>query len=74
MRNGRCRLHGGLSTGPKTAQGIERIRRAVTKHGLYSKEAELLRSHYRTLLRQSREMLASICADPDYECERTPCK
>jgi hypothetical protein len=25
-RNGRCKLHGGLSTGPKTAQGRERIR------------------------------------------------
>ena len=36
MLNGRCRLHGGLSTGPKTVEGIERIRRAVTKHGRYS--------------------------------------
>lgn len=36
MKNGRCRLHGGLSTGPRTAEGIERIRRAVTKHGRYS--------------------------------------
>lgn len=25
-RNGRCKLHGGLSTGPKTEAGIERIR------------------------------------------------
>jgi len=31
MQNGRCRLHGGLSTGPKTAEGIERIQRAVTQ-------------------------------------------
>ncbi len=37
MRNGRCRLHGGLSTGPKTPEGVERIRRAVTKHGRYRK-------------------------------------
>jgi hypothetical protein len=28
MRNGRCRFHGGLSTGPRTAEGIERIRKA----------------------------------------------
>ena len=28
MSNGRCRLHGGKSTGPKTAEGIESIRRA----------------------------------------------
>ena len=33
MRDGRCRLHGGLSTGAKSEAGIERIRRAVTKHG-----------------------------------------
>jgi hypothetical protein len=40
MKNGRCRLHGGLSTGPKTEEGIERIRRAVTKHGGYSVAAQ----------------------------------
>ena len=32
----RCRNHGGLSTGPRTPEGIERIRRAVTKHGRFS--------------------------------------
>jgi hypothetical protein len=32
MPNGRCRLHGGLSTGPRTPEGIERIRKAVSKH------------------------------------------
>jgi hypothetical protein len=36
----RCRNHGGLSTGPKTAEGIERIRKAVTKHGRYSAGAK----------------------------------
>ena len=28
-RNGRCRLHGGLSTGPKTAQGKARTLAAL---------------------------------------------
>ena len=37
MPNGRCRLHGGLSTGAKTTAGIEAIRCARTKHGYYSK-------------------------------------
>jgi hypothetical protein len=32
----RCRLHGGLSTGPKTLEGITRLRAARTKHGRYS--------------------------------------
>ena len=27
-RNGRCKLHGGLSTGPKTAAGREAIRKS----------------------------------------------
>ena len=31
----RCRLHGGLSTGPKTVEGKERIAAANTKHGRY---------------------------------------
>jgi hypothetical protein len=60
MPNGRCRLHGGLSTGPKTPAGIERIRRAVTKHGRYSKQAREEREQYRNLLQQCRETLDAI--------------
>ena len=29
----RCQNHGGMSTGPKTAEGIERIRRSHSEHG-----------------------------------------
>src|SRR4051794_18152556 len=39
----RCRLHGGLSTGPRTAEGVERIRKARTKHGRRSAEMIALR-------------------------------
>jgi hypothetical protein len=39
MANGRCRIHGGASTGPRIAEGIERIRKAHWKHGLRSAEA-----------------------------------
>jgi hypothetical protein len=60
MANGRCRLHGGLSTGPKTPEGIERIRRAVTKHGNYSKEAMAARAECRALIRACRETLAGL--------------
>lgn len=38
MKNGRCRMHGGKSTGPRTAEGRERSRLANTKHGRYSRE------------------------------------
>jgi hypothetical protein len=34
----RCRLHGGLSTGPRTPEGLARSRRARWKHGADSVE------------------------------------
>ncbi len=40
----RCRLHGGLSTGPRTAEGLERCRRARWIHGRYSREAQEARA------------------------------
>src|SRR5205085_622261 len=57
MPNGRCRLHGGLSTGPKTAEGIARIRRAVTKHGRYSAAAKAERRYFQQLLKECRTAL-----------------
>ena len=33
MVNGRCRMHGGTSTGPRTPEGLERCRVAAHKHG-----------------------------------------
>lgn len=39
MGNGRCRLHGGLSTGPRTPEGLERCRMAHWKHGARSEAA-----------------------------------
>ena len=60
MPNGRCRLHGGLSTGPKTPEGIERIRRAVTKHGRYSRAAKTERRYVRILLRECRAALEEL--------------
>jgi hypothetical protein len=40
MPNGRCRLHGGKSTGPRTPEGLANSRRANRKHGHYSAEAK----------------------------------
>ena len=34
--NGRCRMHGGASTGPRTAAGLARIRAARTQPGRFS--------------------------------------
>ncbi len=38
----RCRMHGGKSTGPRTAEGLERLRAARTRHGAYGQEAREL--------------------------------
>ncbi len=35
MQNGRCRMHGGTSTGPRTSDGLEWMRRASKRHGDY---------------------------------------
>ena len=53
MPNGRCRLHGGCSTGPRTAEGLARLRAARTIHGGYSAEARELRAKIRALMAQT---------------------
>lgn len=40
LKNGRCKFHGGLSTGPRTPEGVERSRRARWKPGAYSQETK----------------------------------
>jgi hypothetical protein len=45
----RCRQHGGLSTGPKTPEGRDRIRFALLKHGQYTTEAKQERLEWREL-------------------------
>lgn len=60
MRNGRCRLHGGKSTGPKTQEGLERMRRAKTKHGNYSAETRRLMRLIRALDREARRTAGEL--------------
>src|SRR5262245_50132797 len=57
MRNGRCRMHGGASTGPKTPAGLEAIRRSRTIHGYYSAAAVRERQAARQLTREFRKLL-----------------
>jgi len=57
----RCRLHGGLSTGPKTPAGRAAISAANTKHGHYKnwreKQAKekLYRGEIKRVMREARE-------------------
>jgi hypothetical protein len=57
MRNGRCRMHGGLSTGPRTPEGLARSRKARWIHGLYSRETRLLRTESLLLLQGIKALL-----------------
>lgn len=51
VSNGRCRLHGGLSTGAKTEAGKQRQIASRLKHGYYTKEAIRQRRELRKLLK-----------------------
>jgi hypothetical protein len=57
MRNGRCRMHGGPSTGPRTEAGRAAIRASRTKHGRYSQASIAARRETRALIRLIREMI-----------------
>jgi hypothetical protein len=56
----RCRLHGGLSTGPRTAEGLARIRAAQTTHGLRTAEMRELRRLMRLLDEEQRRVLELV--------------
>ncbi len=49
MPNKRCRLHGGKSTGPRTTEGLKRVRSARTSHGQYSADSRRLAGLVRML-------------------------
>ena len=53
-------MHGGASTGPHTAEGLARSRRARWKDGLYSAEGRAEQKGVRELLTQSRELLKQM--------------
>jgi len=41
MRNGRCYRHGGPSTGPRTPEGLQRIKQARTLRGIDLSDVDL---------------------------------
>ena len=60
MANGRCRMHGGASTGPRTAEGLARIKKARTVHGRYSAEMVELRGLMRDLKDMTQAMIEEV--------------
>jgi hypothetical protein len=57
MQNGRCRMHGGASTGPKTPEGKTRSRMGPYKHGFYTKEAKAERRAMAQWMKQAQRQL-----------------
>jgi hypothetical protein len=56
MKNGRCRLHGGWSTGPKTEAGKLKAARANYKHGHYTTEAKLERMWMKSMMQWRKDL------------------
>ncbi|MFM7389771.1 MAG: HGGxSTG domain-containing protein [Vampirovibrionales bacterium] len=63
MANGRCRLHGGKSTGAKTAEGKQRQREASLKTGRYTQDTLEERRRVRALLQHCQTLLDCLESD-----------
>ena len=57
--NGRCRLHGGLSTGARTEAGKQRQLTAKLKHGRYSQQWMAQKRLIRQQLMLTKKMMHS---------------
>ena len=64
MANGRCRMHGGLSTGPRTAAGRACCAAARRTHGFYSAETMALRRAAAAHGRRVRSLLVALRGRP----------
>ena len=58
--NGHCRLHGGLSTGARTQEGVQRISDANIKHGRQTKDKLAAQRHAVRVGRRVRGELKRI--------------
>lgn len=56
----RCRMHGGRSTGPRTPEGLARLRAAHTVHGRYGAEARTRDRHLRSIFRRGQVYRAAL--------------
>jgi len=73
-RNGRCRVHGGASTGPRTEEGRARISEANLRHGRYTKDklekrrenAAKGRAIRKELRQLERDLIAGGVLDKDW--------
>ena len=59
-QNGRCALHGGRATGPRTQRGLQRISEANLKHGRQTKEKLAAQRHAAVVGRRVAAKLRQI--------------
>ena len=62
-KNGRCRLHGGASSGPRTESGRARISAANLRHGKYTKDKLEKRRENAAKGREIRKELRQLESD-----------
>ena len=60
MKNGRCHLHGGKSTGAITPEGKLRQKMASWKHGRKSKEAIAEAKEIREMIKKAKYLIGSV--------------
>lgn len=60
MPNGRCRLHGGKSTGPRTTEGLKRSQEARLTHGMRTRAAREETKRVNDLVRQCKAVLREL--------------
>ena len=60
MTNGKCKNHGGMSTGPKTTEGRQAISDATRKRMASGQRMRVLAGFYRWLEGDGREMLSRL--------------
>jgi hypothetical protein len=67
MKNGRCQMHGGKSTGPRTAEGLARMAAAHTTHGRFAACGAVARAeqrHVRTRIARIRLFTEAMRLQP----------
>jgi hypothetical protein len=60
MANGRCRMHGGASTGPRTEEGRARLRAAHMTHGGYGAETQAVLRCSAAFVAETRALMAEL--------------
>ena len=64
MANGRCRMHGGASTGQRTPEGMKRLQQAPLKHGQRGADARQA-ARERGLARREMKALSALLGELD---------